>query len=587
MKTEWDFSGIKSNFEEKRGEIEKVYDSFSEKWGKDSSYLTDKKKIKEALEEMETISRTFSGGGESYYYTLKQELDQSDSEVRRKFMDIDNFMVKQNNKIIFFSINLSKISKEKQEEFLKSQILEKFKPFLRDLFENSKYMLSEKEEKVLSLKENGAYEMWVRMVSSLLAKEEREVIDEEGKKKNLVYPELINLMKSFDEKVRDSARDAFEEILQKYEEIAEFELNAVLEEAKVNSELRGFSRPDEGRSREDLIDFEFIDSLLEAVKEKFSLTNDYYKFKAKLMGKNKIGYHERSAELKKITKEYGHEKAVNLVKKVFSKLDKEFLKIFEEMLEEGKVDFFPKKGKNGGAFCAHSRIIDPIYVLLNHTGKLRDVTVIAHEIGHAINSVLMKKDGPLYFETPKSTAEVASTFMEDFVYEEIFNEVDEEERFYLKIMKFEEDIATIQRQVALYRFELEIHNLFKSEGYLSKEKIGEIFVKHMSSYMGEAVDMKNAHLWWIYWPHIRKYFYVYSYASGLLISKAMQKKYKEDKSFMEKIKVFLSTGTSKRPREVFKEMGIKIDKNFFLDGLSELERDFNEIKELGKKLGKA
>ncbi len=99
--------------------------------------------------------------------------------------------------------------------------------------------------------------------------------------------------------------------------------------------------------------------------------------------------------------------------------------------------------------------------------------------------------------------------------------------------------------------------------------------------------MKNAHLWWIYWHHIRKYFYVYSYASGLLISKAMQKKYKEDKSFMEKIKVFLSTGTSKRPREVFKEMGIKIDKNFFLDGLSELERDFNEIKELGKKLGKA
>jgi len=104
--------------------------------------------------------------------------------------------------------------------------------------------------------------------------------------------------------------------------------------------------------------------------------------------------------------------------------------------------------------------------------------------------------------------------------------------------------------------------------------------------MGESVEMQNAHLWWIYWEHIRMYFYVYSYASGLLISKAMQKKYNEDNSFIEKIKVFLSTGTSKKPREIFKELGIEISKEFFLEGLSELEQELKEIKILGKKLGK-
>jgi len=108
----------------------------------------------------------------------------------------------------------------------------------------------------------------------------------------------------------------------------------------------------------------------------------------------------------------------------------------------------------------------------------------------------------------------------------------------------------------------------------------------MSEYLGKSVDMKNANLWWVYWEHIRLFFYVYSYASGLLISKAMQKKYRRDKNFIEKIKLFLSTGTSKRPREIFKELGIEISKDFFLEGLSEMERDFEEIKNLGKKLGK-
>jgi len=176
--------------------------------------------------------------------------------------------------------------------------------------------------------------------------------------------------------------------------------------------------------------------------------------------------------------------------------------------------------------------------------------------------------------------------MEDFVYKKVFQELEGEEEFYMKIQKFEDDIASIQRQIALYLFEREIHTVYRKEGYLSKEKIGEIFVKHMSAYMGEAVEMPTAGLWWIYWSHIREYFYVYSYASGLLISKAMQKKYKEDNSFIEKVKVFLSTGVSKKPREIFKEMGISIDKEFFLEGLSELERDFEDIKALGKKLGK-
>ena len=104
--------------------------------------------------------------------------------------------------------------------------------------------------------------------------------------------------------------------------------------------------------------------------------------------------------------------------------------------------------------------------------------------------------------------------------------------------------------------------------------------------MGNFVDLGNINLWWIYWGHIRSYFYVYSYASGALISKAMQAKYREHPDFIFKIKEFLSTGKSKKPREIFEEMGIKINKEFFLSGLNEIEKDLFEVEELGKKLGK-
>jgi len=587
MKTEWDLNELEGNFKEARENSTKFHSLFKKKWEKDKDYLEDPKKLREALDELESLSEEFSNGGsEHFYYGLKEELNQSDSEVRRRVLDIDNFSKNESHKILFFSVDLSKVSEKKRKEFLKSPILKKYKPFLENFFENSKYILSEKEEKILSLKQTTSYEMWVTMLKSLLSKEKRTSLNEKGIKKEFIYPELINLMRSEDKKIRVSAKDAFEDILKKYEDVAEFELNAVLEEAKINDELRGFTRADESRMKGDLIDLDFINSILDAVKEKFSISRDFYKIKAKLMNEKKIGYFERSAEIKKIEKIFDENESVKIIKKVFSNLDKDFLKIFENMLNSGKIDFFPKVGKNGGAFCSHLKLKDPVYVLLNHTGKLRDVAVIAHEMGHAINGTLMKKETPFYYETPKSTAEVASTFMEDFVYKEIFKELNEEERFYLKVMKLEDNLSSILRQIALYLFELELHEIYRKEGYLSKEKIGELFVKHMSEYMGESVEMQNAHLWWIYWEHIRMYFYVYSYASGLLISKAMQKKLREDKSFIEKIKVFLSTGTSKKPREIFKEMGITINKEFFLEGLEELEKELKEIKVLGKKLGK-
>jgi oligoendopeptidase F len=211
------------------------------------------------------------------------------------------------------------------------------------------------------------------------------------------------------------------------------------------------------------------------------------------------------------------------------------------------------------------------------------VLTLAHELGHGINNEMMRgRQQALNFGTPISTAEVASTFMEDFVLKEILRRADDELRLSIMMMKLNDDISTIFRQVACYCFEQELHQTFRERGYLSKEEIGRLFQKHMAAYMGDAVEQSaGSENWWVYWSHIRSFFYVYSYAGGLLISKSLQNSVHKHPTFIEKVKEFLSAGLSESPKNIFLKLGIDItNRGFWNKGLDEVETLLQETQEL-------
>ena len=396
-------------------------------------------------------------------------------------------------------------------------------------------------------------------------------------------------MNSKTRRVRDSAADAFNGILGKHVDAAEAELNSVLANKKVDDELRHVSRPDLMRHITDDIDSEVVDSLTKTVAERFDISCRYYRLKASLLKVKRLKYHERNIEYGTINTSYPYPQTVRLVRTVFRNLDDSFSSILDRFIENGQLDVYPRKGKVSGAFCAHLLISQPTYILLNHTGRLNDVLTLAHEMGHGINNELIKeKQNALNFGTPLSTAEVASTFMEDFVLREIVKEADDELRLSIMMMRLNDEVSTIFRQVACYRFEQELHQEFRQKGYLSKEEIGRLFQKHMAAYMGNAVEQSpGSENWWIYWSHIRSFFYVYSYASGLLISKSLQHSVRKDPAFIDKVRDFLSAGLSDSPKNIFKRLGVDIsDEQFWNKGLDEVEELLNETITLAKKLGK-
>jgi len=576
--------------EKKRKFVEQKSYAFINTWKGRTDYLRDPALLKKALDEYEAWKKSYgSEGDEGYYFWLRTSQNQNDPVLKAKFNLIEQFSKKIQNDIQFFYLRIAKIPEKLQKRFIQYPGLKEYRHYLERLFAESKYLLSEPEEKIMNLKSPSSYANWVKMTSSFLAKEERSVISENGQKGMKPFSEIASLMNSGQKKVRDSAAKAFNEILKKHVDVAEAEINAVLANKKVDDELRGLSRPDLARHISDDIDPEIVDTLIKTVSDRFDISSRFYDLKARLLKVRKLQYHERNVEYGTISRKYSYQDSLKLIIKVFTNLDQRFARILDGFIRNGQFDVYPGKGKSGGAFCAHNLISQPTYILLNHTDRLNDVLTLAHELGHGINNELIRgKQNSLNFGTPISTAEVASTFMEDFVLQEIVRKADDELRLSIMMMRLNDEVSTIFRQVACYRFEQELHDQFRQKGYLSKEDIGRLFRKHMASYMGDSVEQSpGSDNWWIYWGHIRSFFYVYSYASGLLISKSLQKSVKEDPRFIGKVKEFLSAGLSDSPKNIFLRLGIDItDKRFWDRGIEEVETLLNETIHLAERLGK-
>lgn len=591
MKYEWDLSEIclsDDEYKRKQDDIKDLNYSFINKWKHRTDYLTDESVLKEALDEYNYIfEQSGTDGDEGYYYWLLSQIRQNDPAVKAKLNKIDEFSKNIQNDIQFFYLNICKIEDKYKEKFLSYEPLNRYRHLLKRAFRESPHILSDKEERLMTLKVNPSYYFWVQMTSNILSKQEAVLLDENRNQVKKPFSAMVSLMNHKDKTVRDRAGKVFNRILSKNVDIAEVEINSILYNKMIDDKVRGYERPDIDRHISDDIETTVVDKLIETVASRFDIPQRYYKLKARLLGYKRLKYHERNVEYGSIDKSFSFEDSITLISNVFSSLDKDFFNILDKFINENRFDVFPRKDKISGAFCAHHLRRHPTYILLNHTNRLDDVLTLAHELGHGINNELVKsKQIALNFGTPLSTAEVSSTFMEDFVIKELLKGSDDDIKLTLMMKKLNDDVSTIFRQVACYRFEQELHNSFRQSGYISKDEIGQIFQRNMSSYMGNGVEQsKGSENWWIYWSHIRSFFYVYSYASGLLISKSLQRSVAKDISFIQSVKEFLSTGLSESPKSTFQKLGIDItQEKFWQNGIDEIEELLNLTEGLAKRL---
>jgi oligoendopeptidase F len=557
--------------------IEKACDAFEKKYkGKD--FTSTPEKLLKALEDNEKLKVIFDGSKPWWYFALKTTLNGADSKSEAESTKYEQRLTEASNKLIFFGLEISKIPKSKQTQFLKNKKLTPYKYLLQKMFDEAQYLLSEKEEQLVDLFSQTSYSMWVDGQERVLA---GKTIKHKGQ--DLPLPQAINKLPDLSLADRRSIKKEIDQVLRENVSFATAELNAVYNYKKVIDKRRGYERPYSASVRSYENTDKEVDSLVKLVAEYFPMAHRFYKLHAKLLGMKKLKVEDRAVKIGKIERNFSFEEALKITGNAFEKVDPMYKEFLNQFAERGQFDVYPKKGKRGGAFC-WGQGDNPTFVFLNQVDTIDSVETLGHEMGHAFHTELSKRQPPRYRKYALSTAETASMFFEQVTQHSLEENLSPREKIISLHNRLIGDMSGIFRQIACFNFELELHEFIRKNGQASHQEIAGLMRKHLGSYLGPAFEIiEDDGYFFVYWSHIRNFFYVYTYAYGQLVSRAMYQRWKEDPSFSKKVEQFLSAGRSMSPKDIFKSIGINTtDPKFFEAGLKGIEEDINKLEKLTK-----
>lgn len=582
LKTKWDLTLFYKddndiNIEKDIKELERLCSSFEKKYLK-SDFEKNEKTLLKALNDYEEIYKIDSPKPIRYFRAIFDSGVENIKDAEARMIKLVEKSKKAKHKIIFFKLKLGKIQKAKQKKILKNKNFLKYKYFLDLLFKNADHELEEKQEKIISLLSSTSYTAWTNGQQKYLSSTTVEI---EGK--TISMGELANtISKELSKEKRSLLHKVYTDKLKEISHFAESEINAIYNFKKTIDELRGFKTPFESTLLENENSPKAIDNLVKTVTENFDISKEYYELATELHQLKKLGYEDRSAGIGEIKKSFTYEDSIEILKEAFTPLGSFYTETLDSYVKEGQIDVYPKKGKKSGAYMSGD-FNSKSLVLLNHVDNFYSFQTFGHEMGHAFHTELSKlNQSPLTFGYSTSTAETASTFFEQIAFDHVLKDLNEEEKRIALFDRLQRDISTIFRQIACFNFELELHNQIRQKGFLDKKEIGEIHNKNMKAYLGPVFDMtENDGYMFVSWPHLRYYFYTYTYAYGLLVSKVLLKKYRENPKYLEKIEQFLKAGGSDSPENIFKKIGIDITKKEFLkEGLEEIRKDIRDLRKM-------
>jgi oligoendopeptidase F len=311
-----------------------------------------------------------------------------------------------------------------------------------------------------------------------------------------------------------------------------------------------------------------IETLLKVSEKNTEIFQRFFKLKAKLLGVKKLRRYDIYAPIAKSDKRFNYKKATEKVFASFREFDPRFETLAKRVLDEDHLDAEVRKGKQSGAFCATVGPKLTPWVLLNYQGKSDDVSTMAHELGHAIHSMLADQHTLFTQHACLPLAETASTFGEMMLVDRLLTEeTDEGVKRDLLFRQVDDAYATIQRQAFFALFEKQAHQMVMDGA--SVDEMADAYMKNLKEQFGSAVEVNEEFKWeWVSIPHIyHTPFYVYAYAFGQLLVFALYKQFKaEGESFKPKYIKLLSAGGSEAPVKVLLDAGVDIRQASFWQG---------------------
>jgi len=513
------------------------------------------------LEEMNKLGYRLYG-----FASLNFAANTQDQTAQINIARFQQFEAEMENRSLFFSLWWKALDDANAARLLDAS--GDYRYWLEQMRNFKPYTLTEPEEKIINIKNvtgRSAHDMLYDSITNRYVFK----VEVNGETKELTRGELMALVRTADPDLR--AR-AYQELYRVYGEdapiLGQIYQNIVRDWKNENVSLRGFASPISVRNTINDLPDEVIDTLLDVTRKNIGVFHRYFRLKAQKLGMEKLRRYDIYAPLAESDKRYSFQEGADLTFEAFDRFDPKFAGLAKRVFDQGHVDSEVRKGKMGGAFCSTLGPDLTPWVMLNYQGKSDDVSTMAHELGHAIHSMMAEEHSLFTQHACLPLAETASTFGEmtltDLMLE---RETDESVKQDILFGQLDDAFATILRQIYFALFEREAHSMIANNA--SVDELNAAYLANLKEEFGDSVDVSDEFKYeWVSIPHIYGTpFYVYAYAFGQLLVFALYKRYKEEgESFKPKYMRILSAGGSLAPIALLAESGMDVTKAEFWQG---------------------
>ena len=483
--------------------------------------------------------------------------------------------------LLFFELEIMAIPERDFAPLLADDRLANHYHYLSAIRKFQPHALPEREEQLLTRKNLTGIQAFSKLFDELTASLTYRM-ELDGEERDFTGEELISLLHHPDAAVRERALTVFLNGHADQGIVLSTVFNTVALDHGQEIELRGYGHPMDPTNLGNELSGEAVEHLMQVTEANVPLAQEYFRLKAKLLGMDKLKNTDVYAPVGECHRSYTFDEARKLVLDSYTAFNPAYEPLIDGFFTDGRIDVEPRPGKSGGAFCMGLTPKLPPYLLLNFTGNLRDVSTLAHELGHGLHYLRAQGQTMLNYHAPLPLAETASVFGEMLLTSRMLaGEQDREVRISLLCATIEDIIATTFRQVVLTRFEQRMH-LERKEGLLTAERLCTIWWEENAKLFGDSVEMIEPYRWgWSYISHfIHARFYCYAYTFAELLVLSLYARYLESgPSFIPAFDEILKSGGSRSPGDTAALADIDIeDSGFWQKGYDLLGKLLDDLK---------
>lgn len=575
------YSSVKE-WEKDVAKVEEMAKAFTKHQGKLGNSAAS---LLQAFEDYEAMMRI---NDKAYVYAnMALDVNSANSELQDLADRAEKMYTLVSEKTSWIQPEMVTIPDAKMKSLLADKSLAPYKLVIEDMLRTKPHSLSKEMEELLA--KSSPLGSAPNNIYGMLSKDVRfpTIKDEKGQEVQLTRANFISYMESKDRRVRQDAFKAYYSSLLNFQDSFAQTLAAKVKSDNFYASVRNYKSALEASLTPNNIPTKVYDELIETVNDNLPLMHRYISLKKKMLGVDELHMYDIYVPIVESDDEYiPFEEGKKMVVDGLKAMGDDYVSVLADGMEAGWVDVYSTDDKRSGAYQWGAYDTHP-YVLLNYQGTLDDVSTIAHEMGHAMQSYYTNKNQPyITSDYPTFTAEVASTMNETLLFKSMYAEAKtKEEKMYLLNQYLENFRSTLFRQTQFAEFEKAIHDREQAGESLNAEAIKKIYLDINKKYYGkDMVSDDEIALEWARVSHFFNYqYYVYQYSTSFAAAQALAKQVMDEgKPAVDRIRTnFLEAGNSAPPIEVLKAAGVDMSTSKPIEQAMEIfEETLNELEKL-------